>query len=650
MAYGRSSSCPPLLPVLCSRTMNLVTIENLTHHYSERVLLQDANLLINEGDRIGLLGPNGSGKTTLLRIIAGLETAVSGNLTIWGGIRVQYLPQEPSLDDTLTVLQTIYQSDAPHIQLLRAYETSSIALQQSPENAALQETFMQVSGEMDRVGGWAAEADAKTILTRLGVDHFDALVGTLSGGQRKRVALARALIDPADLLILDEPTNHIDTDMVAWLEEHLLNFQGGLLMVTHDRYFLDRVVNKIVELDRQVLVSYPGNYGRYLEKRTARQEKLAEAEDKQKAMLRRELEWLRRGAMARTTKQKARIQRVEALQQIHHNQGNQRIAMVLASRRLGKRVLESESLSKAFGSHQLFHSLDFSLNPGDRIGIIGPNGSGKSTFLNVLAGKVQPDSGVVSWGETVQLGYYDQQSAGLREEMTVVQFIETAASLIRTSDGSRVEAAQMLEWFLFNRPQQQAKISSLSGGERRRLYLLFILVTQPNVLFLDEPTNDLDIQTLGVLEQFLDAFNGCLVVVSHDRYFLDRNVDFLVSFEAGVLGTRFPTPYEHYRQRLAELTPLTQPDKPEKQQEQGGENGRSAFPKLRKLTWNEKRELESLESEIDALTKHIAELENNINQAGTDYRQLHLLSDELAITKEKLETAEYRWLVLSEIA
>ncbi|MCA9921042.1 MAG: ABC-F family ATP-binding cassette domain-containing protein, partial [Anaerolineales bacterium] len=486
--------------------MNLVTIEKLSHHYSERNLLDEVNLLINSGDRIGLIGPNGSGKTTLLRIIAEEETAVSGNLTIWGGVRVQYLSQEPELDDSLTVLETVFQSEAPQIRLLKTYEAAVFALQADPQNTALQEQLLHLSSEMDRTSSWSAEADAKTILTRLGVSNFSDAVGTLSGGQRKRVALARALIDPADLLILDEPTNHIDADTVAWLEEQLTRFAGGLLMVTHDRYFLDRVVNRIVELDRQQLVSYAGNYGRYLEQRTKRHEQLAVAEEKRQATLRRELEWLRRGAMARSTKQKARKQRIAEMQQIEYNKGEQRVAMALAARRLGKRVLEAENLSKAYDNNQLFQNQDFMLNPGDRIGIIGPNGAGKTTFLDVLAGKTQPDTGTVNWGETVRLGYYDQQSAGLRDELTVLQFVETAASLIRTNEGERVDAAQMLQWFLFPRPQQQAKVGSLSGGERRRLYLLYILALQPNVLFLDEPTNDLDIQTLAVLEQFLDQF------------------------------------------------------------------------------------------------------------------------------------------------
>lgn len=625
--------------------MNLLTLENLSHYYSERLLLDRVNLLINEGDRIGLIGRNGSGKTTLLRLIAGLEMPRDGRVSRAGHIRVQYLPQEPHLEDNLTVLDAVFQSDAPQMRLLRDFNRTSDRLHHDPHNPALQAAFATLSHQMDHTGGWAAEADAKTILTRLGITQFDAPVGTLSGGQYKRVALAHALLDPADLLVLDEPTNHIDADTIAWLEDFLLKRPGALLMVTHDRYFLERVVNKIVELDRRQLVMYPGNYGRYLEQRTRRDEQLSTAEAKRQGILRRELEWLRRGAQARSTKQKARKQRIEELREIQYDRGDERVALALASRRLGKRVLEATGLSKSYGDLTLFQNLDFHLDPGDRIGIIGPNGAGKSTFLDVLAGKTAVDSGAVNWGQTVQLGYYDQHASGLPENKRVIEYINNIAPNIRTADGEKVEAAQMLEWFLFTRPEQQSYISSLSGGERRRLYLLATLIHQPNVLFLDEPTNDLDVQTLTVLEQFLDNFEGCLVVVSHDRFFLDRNVDFLASFENGVLGTRYPTPFESYQQlRAAETTP-PKPAPPPK----------SAPPppkpseRPRKLTWQEKRELETLDTAVPTLETHIAELETAINQAGGDYARLQTLVAELESVKVELDTAVTRWLELSEI-
>ena len=626
--------------------MNLVRLDNLTHHYSDRILFDSVNLLINEGDRIGLIGRNGSGKTTLLRLIAGQETPADGQITVWGGVRIQYLPQGPELPLESTVLDYIFQGDAPQLQLLRQYESVSEALQANPTDADLQAQFAKITQEMDRTQSWQAEAEAKAVLTRLGITRFQDKIGILSGGQQKRVALARGLIAPGDLLILDEPTNHIDAETISWLEQFLLNMPAALLMVTHDRYFLDRVVNKIVELDRRELVSYGGNYGRYLQQRATREDQLQTAETKRQALLRQELAWLHRGAQSRTTKQKARIQRVEELQTISYDKGDQRVALALASRRLGKRVLEAKNLSKSYGELILFKNLDLQLDPGDRIGIIGPNGTGKSTLLDVLAGKTAPDSGEVRWGDTVELGYYDQQSEDLADEETLFDYMTNLAPLIRTNDGERVEAAQMLEWFLFTRPEQRAKIGSLSGGERRRLYLLRTLVRQPNVLFLDEPTNDLDVQTLTVLEQFLDQFSGTLVVVSHDRYFLDRNVDFLLSFEDGVLGTRYPAPYETYqRLREAEATPA---EKPATNKQTTNKPATASRP--RKLTWKEQRELETAESTIETLTEKIATLTTQINEIGSDYARLQPLVDELEQAKEDLETAEFRWLELTEIA
>jgi ABC transport system ATP-binding/permease protein len=627
--------------------MNLVTLENVSKHFSERPLLEDANLLINNNDRIGLIGTNGSGKTTLLRMIAGLEPPESGQITVWGGVRIQYLSQEPELNDELTVLDQLFQSESPQLQRLAAYRQTARQLEREPENAVWQTRLSDLAHELEQSGGWAAEANAKAILTRLGMSNFDALIGTLSGGQRKRVALARALLDPADLLILDEPTNHIDADAIDWLEQYLVGLSCALLMVTHDRYFLDRVANRIVEIDRRELVAYPGNYSAYLQLSDERQERLASGEAKRQAMLRRELEWLRRGAMARSTKQKARKQRVEEMQQISYDKGEQTVAMVLAGRRLGRRVLEATNLSKAYGDNVLFQNVDFSLAPGDRIGVIGPNGAGKSSFLDILAGHLAPDSGQVSWGETVHLAYYDQMSRNLPLDKKVIDFINEKAALIRTNDGRRIEAAQMLEWFLFPRPQQQAYIGSLSGGERRRLYLLYNLALQPNVLLLDEPTNDLDIQTLTVLEQFLDHFQGCLVVVSHDRYFLDRTVDFLALFEDGRFSPRYPGPYDNYRRIRAEEKEATAVVPPPPPKATRPTPPTTAVPTT--LTWKERRELEALERTISALEEKRDVIEAAINDSGMDYQQLNQLAVKLAQLEGELDTAVNRWLELEEI-
>jgi ATP-binding cassette subfamily F protein uup len=630
--------------------MNLVTLEGIAKQYSERLLLDGINLQINEGDRIGLIGVNGSGKTTLLRIVAGLEQPDQGQVTVWGGVRIEYLPQDPQLEGDQTVLDYVYAGRSPQLRLLRDYQETAIQLQREPSNVTWQDRLASLSDEMDRTGGWAAEANAKSILTRLGVPEFDALLGSLSGGQGKRVALARALIDRADLLILDEPTNHIDASTIAWLESYLTTVPGALLMVTHDRYFLERVVNRIVELDRRQLVNYPGNYRRYLEKRTQRHDSLVAAEVKRQNLLRRELAWLRRGAMARSTKQKARKGRIEELQQLRYDRGQETVAMALAGRRLGKKVLEAQGLSKSYGQLQLFEEVDFTLDPGDRVGIIGRNGVGKSTLLDILAGLTEPDSGRVSWGKTIHLGYYDQLSQGLDESKRVIDFINEKAPLIRTRDGYRVEAAQMLEWFLFPRPQQQAYIGSLSGGERRRLYLLWVLVHQPNVIFLDEPTNDLDIQTLTVLEEFLDHFQGCLVVVSHDRYFLDRNVDFLAVFEDGGMSTRYPMPYHNYQQMREEQAAQRKAAATASGKKPAAEKKPAAvLTSQRRLTWKETRELEDIEDRISVLEKEKAELETAVNEAGADYVLMQSLAEQLAAIDTELDEKMGRWLELSEI-
>lgn len=624
--------------------MNLVTLTEITHQYSERVLLQQAGLLINSGDRIGLIGVNGSGKTTLLRLIAGIESPNQGSITVWGGVRVRYLSQDPPLDDSLTVLETLFASDIPHIRVLRQYEQASRALQQNPLDADLQSRLAHLSDEMTRLRGWEAEASAKAILTRLGITEFDARLGTLSGGQRKRVALAQVLIDPGDLLLLDEPTNHIDADTIDWLEGFLRDMNAALLMVTHDRYFLDRVANRIVEIDRRELINYPGNYSRYLELRQLRHEALTTQEEKRQAQLRRELEWLRRGAQARSTKQKARKQRIEELQRLDYDAGEQRVAMALGGRRLGKKVLQAHGLRKSFADLCLFADVDFELVPGDRIGLIGPNGAGKSTFLDILAGEIAPDGGVLDWGETVRIGYYDQHSRHLPRDLRVIDYINEVAPLIQTNDGERVEAAQMLDWFLFPRPQQRAIIDALSGGEKRRLYLLGVLARRPNVLLLDEPTNDLDIQTLQVLEQFLDNFQGCLIVVSHDRYFLDRTVDFLATFADGGMSTRYPAPFAAYQRARAAgtLPPEPAPVRGETPTRSRTENAGKTGP-----TWKERQELAALEERIATLEAEQARLQAAINASGSDYQQLTQLAGKYAGIEAELETALERWLELT---
>ncbi len=650
--------------------MNLIALEHIYKQLGERVLLEDVSLTINRGDRIGLIGINGSGKTTLLRMIAGLEHADAGQIVRWSGVRIHYLPQEPVLDETARVLDVLFQSESPRMQLVREYEQVVSLFQQQPADPELQARFARVDAEMQRLDGWTAEANAKAILSRLGISQVDAVIGSLSGGMRKRVALARTLlgleddtVEPdANLLILDEPTNHVDADTIDWLEQYLLNLRAALFMVTHDRYFLNRIVNRIIELDRRQLIGYPGNYARYLELSAERHERLVKAEEDRRRALKRELEWLHRSPMARGTKQKARKQRVAELEQIRYDSQEDRVAIRLASRRLGKKVLQVRGLSKSYGDLVVLNNLDFVLAPGDRVGIIGPNGAGKSTFLDLLAGVQQPSSGAITWGETVQIGYYDQRNVELNDAERVLDFIKGEAELIRIRERQRprwlqdeddmrlLDAAQALEWFLFPRPQQQARIGSLSGGERRRLYLLRTLIHRPNVLLLDEPTNDLDIQTLTVLEEFLDHFQGCLIVASHDRYFLDRTVDLLYSFEpGGIVRGPYPGPYETYRQlREAEAAAADAVAQPASaKHELRRPVARSAA--TRRLSWKEQRELESLEARVAELEMQRAALLAEMNAAGSDYVRLARLTEALRAAEAEIDVASERWLALAEL-
>lgn len=623
--------------------MHLVTLEGVSKRYAELELLREADLIVREGDRIGLIGVNGSGKSTLLKIISGEEDLDSGSLVIQKGKRIQYLPQDDRLNDEYTVLQQVFDSESPRVRLLKEYDETSLKLHASPADVELQQKLSQLSAEMERTGSWAAEASAKSILTKLGIDQFDKKIAELSGGQRKRVALARALIDPADLLILDEPTNHIDAETIAWLEDYLVTVPGAIIMVTHDRYFLDRITTSIIELENCKLESYSGSYNLYLEQKDDRQRLAQERETTRQNLLRKELDWLRRFPKARSTKPKARIQRVEEMLAATPPGKQRNVTIAIAGKRLGKEVLEAQGLSKSFGSLNLFQDIDFILKPGTRVGIVGPNGAGKSTFLNILAERMEADSGSIKWGKTVSLGYYDQQSQGLVEEMRLLDYIDSIAPNILRDDGYLIDAARMLEWFLFPRGQQRTTINKLSGGERRRLYLLGVLARQPNVLFLDEPTNDLDIQTLGVLEEFLDHFKGCLVTVSHDRYFLDRNVDFICNFENGKVSQNYPGPFDNY------LRIKNEEKEPEKKLESRSSTKPKSSSPGKKLTRRQEEELTRLEALIEELEGQKTGLQNEMALSGSDFEKLNQLSSEEAKLDLHLEAAMAEWEALSQL-
>jgi ATP-binding cassette subfamily F protein uup len=626
--------------------MNILSLESITKQFADRPLLDGVTLGVETGEHIGVVGVNGSGKTTLLRIIAGVEQADAGRVSMARDLRIAYLPQNPPLEPTLTVLEQVFRSDTPEMRLLRDYEQASADLARAPHNAALQAHANELVAQIDAAGAWTLEHDARTILTRLGITELGARVGMLSGGQRKRVAMAAALIAPTDLLILDEPTNHIDTDTVAWLETFLARTSAAVLLVTHDRYFLDRVVSRIVEVDRGKLYSYPGTYSRFLELKAERAAQLALDESRRQTVLKKELKWLARGAQARTTKQQARIDRIETMQAVQPEQERGDLEVSVASRRLGKRVIELKDVGKSFGARTLIRDLTLSVGKRERMGIIGPNGQGKTTLLNMIAGRVAPDTGSIVVGETVHMAYYDQESAGLDETQRVIEYIKEGAELVQTGDGSTITAAQMLERFLFPASMHYTPIARLSGGERRRLYLLRKLMDAPNVLLLDEPTNDLDIQTLGVLEDYLDDFAGAMIVVSHDRYFLDRTVEHLLAFEGDGQIVDYPGAYSYYAevqaQRAAEAVPAARP------QPKASEPAKDARP--RKLSFKEQRELGDLESRIAALEAEQATVQAQLNSAASDYQAAQRLALELERIGKALETAFERWSVLAEIA
>ncbi|GAB4215430.1 MAG: ABC-F family ATP-binding cassette domain-containing protein [Roseiflexaceae bacterium] len=630
--------------------MVILTLEQITKQFADRPLLDGVTLAIESGEKVGIVGVNGSGKTTLLRMAAGVEPPDSGRLSLARDLRIAYLPQNPTLDPDLTVIEQVFQGDAPGMALLRAYEQAAAALERSPADPQLQARATTLAAEMDAANAWTLEHEARAILTSLGLTELGARTGSLSGGQRKRVAMARALITPADLLILDEPTNHIDTDTVAWLETFLGRTDSALLLVTHDRYFLDRVVDRIVEVDHAKLYSYPGNYSRFLELKAERAASAVSQEERRQTILKKELVWLRRGARARTTKQQARIDRIAAMQADTPEAERPELAISVASRRIGKRVIELESVAKGFGQRQLLGGLTLSIGQRERLGIIGPNGSGKTTLLNMIAGRIDPDSGSVTVGETVHMAYYDQESAGLDEAQRVIDYIKKAAELVRTGDGALITAAQMLERFLFPHTIHYTPIGRLSGGERRRLYLLRTLMAAPNVLLLDEPTNDLDIQTLGVLEDYLDDFAGALVVVSHDRYFLDRTVEKLLAFEGSGQVVEYPGSYSFYAEQQAARRTAEEAARAAKPAAKPAAAQPAAQNKPRKLSFKEARELQELEQRIPLLEARQAELEAQISAAASDYQALQRLSAELERTSADLETAFERWTTLAEIA
>lgn len=600
--------------------MNLLTIEHLTKSYTERLLFDDTSFSINEGDKIGLIGINGTGKSTLLKIAAGLEEPDLGTVVRGRNLYIRYLPQNPVFEPQLTVLECVIKENEGHEHV------------------------------------WDLEGQAKNMLTRLGVPEYDAVISTLSGGQKKRVALASVLLSAADLLVLDEPTNHLDSSMADWLEDYLKKFRGALLMITHDRYFLDSVSNRIVELDKGKLYSYQAGYGGYLELKEERMAMEQASERKRRSILRTELEWIRRRARARSTKQKGRIQRFEELSARKGPEEDGDVEMNSLTSRLGRTTVEVSHLNKSYGDKVLLRDFTYIFLKNDRIGIIGPNGSGKSTLMKMIAGLVQPDSGETVIGQTVRMGYFSQDNEEMDDSLKVIDYIKNVAEYVKTPDGM-VSASQMLEQFLFPSSMQYTLIGKLSGGEKRRLCLLHILMGAPNVLLLDEPTNDLDIRTLTILEDYLDHFQGIVIAVSHDRYFLDRVVRRIFAFEGDGAVKQYEGGYTDYQAALEERGQGQEESTAAKagaedQSQPNRKNWKEGQPRETKLkfTYKEQREWETIEETIAALEEEVAELEGGILQAASDYSRLNRLMQEKEEKEAQLEEKMERWMYLNELA
>lgn len=640
--------------------MSILTLQNIKKDFGIKEILRDASLSIEPNDKVGLIGINGSGKSTLLKMIAGIEPTDGGQRIVKSGARIIYLPQQPEIDEDRTVIDQVFADSGEQMKLVREYEDLShkMAQAQGEQLDTLMARLARVTEKMESAGAWELETKAKIILSKLGIEDFDARVGDLSGGYRKRIALATALLDEPDLLLMDEPTNHLDAESVEWLQEYLDRFRGAILLITHDRYFLDRVTNRILEIDRADLYTYAGNYSYYLEKKALQEEAAASSQRKHQGVLRRELEWLKRGPKARSTKQKARIDRIGEMQAREFKQERGKVEIDTPGRRIGKKVIELHHVSKAYKGRTLIKDFSYEFTPRDRIGIIGGNGAGKSTLMNIITGRIEPDAGTVDIGQTIHIGYFDQHSDrlldALNEEQRVIDYIKDVAEVVTTADGSQITASQMLERFLFPPAQQYAPIHKLSGGEKRRLFLLQVLMEAPNVLILDEPTNDLDVQTLSILEDYLEDFNGCAIAVSHDRYFLDRTVDFIFAIEPGGNIRQYPGNYSVYLEYKKTEAQAAKEQEPESKSKSAADTNKvnaksSNNNKSRRLSNYERREYEQLEIKIADMEIEKEKLETTLYQnPPSDFSLVQELSEKLAALNEEIDTNTERWLELAE--
>ena len=620
--------------------MNYLSVENLTKSFGIRVLFNDITFGIEKGQKVAFIAKNGTGKSTFLNILAGNEGYDSGNVVFRKGIKVGILDQMPNFNENSSISEVLFDADSDQIKAILAYEK---AIANPDDNEKMQQAFEQ----MDLLNAWDYEIRIKQVLGQLNIHDLDQNVGELSGGQKKRIALAQVLIDEPDFIILDEPTNHLDIEMIEWLEGYLTKENMTILMVTHDRYFLERVCNEIIELDDETLYKYKGNYSYYLEKKQEREEVFEANVDKAKNLFRKELEWMRRQPKARGTKAKSREDAFYKTKEVaHQRKDNSKVSMEVNMSRLGSKILEIHHAQKAFGNLNILDDFNYVFKKRERVGIVGKNGVGKTTFLDVVLGKQQLDSGRIEHGETVVFGYYTQKGMNFKDDKKVIETIKDIAEVIPLAKGKSLTAAQLLEKFLFPKHMHYNQVGKLSGGEKRRLYLLTILITNPNFLILDEPTNDLDILTLNVLEDFLVDFQGCLIIVTHDRYFMDKLVDHLFVFEGEGKVKDFLGNYNDYRLNYKGKEPKEKAPKKEVEVKQEVKQEKSKT----KLSYKEKLEFEQLEKDLETLEVKKEELANLLNDNISDHEELMKTTKELGDITNELDEKTDRWLTLSEFA
>ena len=618
--------------------MIFLNVENISKAYSDKKLFENISFGINEGDKIGLIGVNGTGKTTLLKILSGLENEDEGRIIKTNNVNIEYLPQDMDIDGEISILEQVFKGNSANMKVLRDYQKAIY------DETSSKDLIIELTEEMDRINCWDLESDAKNILTKLGITDFQKKMNKLSGGEKKRVMLASALINKSELLILDEPTNHLDNDTIDWLEEFLKNRKGALMMITHDRYFLDKVTNKILELEGGDLYSYEGNYSYYLEKKMEREDSILASERKRQSIYRKELAWIKRGAKARSTKQKARIDRFNELENSELNLNKEEVNMDFGTSRLGKKIIEIKNITKFFGDFKVIDNFTYTVLRDDRVGILGKNGMGKSTLFKLILGQLPLDKGSIEIGETVNIGFFSQGGEDLDLGKRAIEYIKEAGEYVTTKDGTKISAAQMMETFLFSKELQWTPISKLSGGEKRRLHLLRVLMKEPNVLLLDEPTNDLDIQTLTILEEYIENFKGAVIIISHDRYLLDKLVDKVFVYEGNGQIKEYTGNYSYFKEsRLADKNSkgLTRKEKEVKSPKEKRE-------KPLKLTYSEKIEWEKISGEIEALENKLIEIEKKMERNARDYSKLEELIVEKDELENNLEKQMDRWFYLSE--